>query len=401
MKKRNLTLIFRSIEQEHLGKDVFLVPYYLGRRYGMNVNIVYSQTKTNGILPRRVRGAKLIPLRNMFIEHRNEILRNLVNIVYIISHAFTIDTLVLFYFSIPTAIIGAIYKKLNKDGMLYIKSDGRMGEWPLLGFFNSIKNRPILQTRIKKNLYTAFLNSTNFITVETNAGYKKFCTERFLNFDLSGKVRLLFNGFDKEQFDLYGINKKGYSEKENIIITVGRIGTYPKNTGMLLKAVESLKFKDWKVVLIGPVEKIENDFQKTIDDFYLSNPELKDHIFFTGPIYDKKELWQWYNKAKVFVLTSFFESFGIVLTEALFFRNYIISTDVGSASDLIKIGYGEIIPQDDPFFLAGVLQTIINKNNIGELYDKVHWDDSDVSWVKLIDDAVSSTVFDCRNKARR
>lgn len=46
-KSGNLTLLFENVEHVHLGKDVFLFPYYLGKRYGMNVNIVYPQTPTN------------------------------------------------------------------------------------------------------------------------------------------------------------------------------------------------------------------------------------------------------------------------------------------------------------------------------------------------------------------
>jgi glycosyltransferase involved in cell wall biosynthesis len=205
-----------------------------------------------------------------------------------------------------------------------------------------------------------------------------------LGIDLKNKVRLLFSGFDREQFEQYDIKKKEYPEKENIIITVGRLGTYPKNTEMLLKAAEHIEFKDWKIVLIGPIETTENNFQKTVDNFYLSNPMLKNHVFFIGAVYNKKELWEWYNRAKIFILTSIYESFGIVLTEALFFRNYIISTDVGSASDLIKMGYGQIIPQDDPIYLSNVLQKIIDGDNLNSCYNRINWESNDVSWENYI-----------------
>jgi glycosyltransferase involved in cell wall biosynthesis len=389
--RNNLTLIYRGIETEHLGKDVFLVPYYLGKILNMDVYIVYSKTKTNRSIPPGIRHTKLIPLKNIFYKSHNEILRNIVNIFYITFHASRINLLMQFYFSIPSAIIGVIYKTLNRKGKLYIKSDGKMGEWPLLGYYNSIylKEHQKVQTTVKKHLYKKFLKCIDLITVETNIGYTKFCNQNLLNIDLRNKVRLLFNGFDKEQFDQFFIQQKDYQEKENIIITVGRLGTYPKNTEMLLKAAEHLDFKDWKLVLIGPIERTETDFQKTIDNFYLSNPELKDYVFFTGPIYDKKTLWEWYNRAKVFVLTSIYESFGIVLTEALFFKNYIISTNVGSALDLIKIGYGKIIPQDDSVYLSNVLREIISGSNLENLFDQIDWTKNDISWEKFIKEAIS------------
>ena len=401
MKLDNLTLIFNAFEQEHIGKDVFLVPYYLGKIFNVNVRIVYSKTKTNRNLPRNIRGVKLVPLRNIFCKCSNELLRNLAFIIYILFHASDTDLLMQFYFSNPSAIIGIIYKVFNKKGILYIKSDGKMGEWPLLGYYNSIslKEHQKLNTNIKKHLYKTFLEHIDLITVETKIGYNKFCTEKLLDIDFKNTVHLLFSGFDKEQFDQYGIEQKNYSEKENIIITVGRLGTYPKNTEMLLKAVEPLEFKDWKIVLIGPIEKKENDFQETINKFYLSNPMLRSHVFFTGPVYDKKELWEWYNRAKVFVLTSVYESFGIVLTEALFFRNYIISTDVGSASDLIKMGYGQIIPQNNPVYLSNVLQKIINENNLKILYERIDWKSNDVSWENYIKIATKNLYMKCFKNA--
>jgi glycosyltransferase involved in cell wall biosynthesis len=392
MKHNNLTLIFHSIEQEHLGKDVFLVPYYIGKILNMNVRIVCSQTKTNKKIPNNIRGVKLIRLKNVFHKSNNELLRNLVYIIYILFNAFTINMLMQFYFSNPSSIIGILYKTLNKKGILYIKSDGKMGEWPLLGYYNSIHSKKYqkIRTKIKKHLYKTFLEHINLITVETYTGYRKFCTEKLLDIDLKKKVNILFSGFDTEQFEKYDIKQKEYSEKENIIITVGRLGTYPKNTEMLLRTAAQINLKNWKIVLIGPIEKNECDFQKFIDTFYASNLQVRDKIIFTGAIYDKKELWKWYNRAKVFVLTSIFESFGIVLTEALFFRNYIVSTDVGSASDLIKMGYGEIIPQEDDVYLSNVLQNIIDDNKIENQYNNVKWENNDISWEKIVKDATNN-----------
>lgn len=41
--KKNLTLLFYDFEEFHFGKDVFLVPYYLGILYDYSVTIVYPQ----------------------------------------------------------------------------------------------------------------------------------------------------------------------------------------------------------------------------------------------------------------------------------------------------------------------------------------------------------------------
>ena len=71
-------------------------------------------------------------------------------------------------------------------------------------------------------------------------------------------------------------------------------------------------------------------------------------------------MWEWYNRAKVFVHTSPKESFGIVLSEAFYFDNYILSTPVGIASYLINFGYGELVNHNDVEGLASKLQEVID-----------------------------------------
>lgn len=52
-------------------------------------------------------------------------------------------------------------------------------------------------------------------------------------------------------------------------------------------------------------------------------------MILSGNIEDKNLLYDYYNKAKVFLFTSRRESFGIVLVEALRFGDCIITADVG------------------------------------------------------------------------
>jgi hypothetical protein len=49
-------LIFNHFETEHLGKETFLIPYYCGRLYNLDVTIVYPQTETNSYMPKEIRG---------------------------------------------------------------------------------------------------------------------------------------------------------------------------------------------------------------------------------------------------------------------------------------------------------------------------------------------------------
>ena len=157
------------------------------------------------------------------------------------------------------------------------------------------------------------------------------------------------------------IKIKSFNEKENKIITVGRLGTKQKNTDMLLESLAHIDMAGWKFYFIGSVEPA---FQSQIDEFYKNFPDKRGSVIFTGPIYDKQELWEHYNSAKVFVLTSRWESYGLVLVEARRFGCYLVSTDVGAARDLIGNNeYGEYVKQEDAAGLHQALQQIINQQH--------------------------------------
>ncbi|MDO8994316.1 MAG: glycosyltransferase, partial [Daejeonella sp.] len=145
-------------------------------------------------------------------------------------------------------------------------------------------------------------------------------------------------------------------EKENIIITVGRIGTLQKNTELFLEALKEVELNNWKVYILGPVEE---GFQNFIKQYFLEHPQLKNRIIFTGNISDRKELFEWYNRAKIFCLTSRFEGFPITFPEALYFGNYIISSPVSSALEITNNSkLGKLAKAEAPNFAAAVQECI-------------------------------------------
>jgi GalNAc-alpha-(1->4)-GalNAc-alpha-(1->3)-diNAcBac-PP-undecaprenol alpha-1,4-N-acetyl-D-galactosaminyltransferase len=187
----------------------------------------------------------------------------------------------------------------------------------------------------------------------------------FLDVDISQKLIYSPNGFD----DSKSHSVLPYEKKENIMVTVGRIGSPQKNNEMMLKALENCDLKDWKIYFIGPIEEA---FKETIVDFYEGNYLLKEKVFFIGNIEDKNELYSWYNKSKVFFLTSPSEGFPLVFPEALFFGNYIVTTDVGGAKDITNNGQnGTIINIHDIENLEKTISRIVFGDiNLKEYYEK-------------------------------
>lgn len=186
------------------------------------------------------------------------------------------------------------------------------------------------------------------------------------------------NGFDEEYLKEMNLHECTFKEKENLIITVGRLGTFQKNTEMLLRALGNVDLRDWKVILLGPYDE---NFKKIISSFYKENPEKHTSVEFIGAIYDKKELWEYYNKAKVFVFTSRYESYGLVFDEAIRFKNYIVSTDTGIFPDLpndVKFCISQNSDRELSECLNSIIQGLIN-------IDVYHgYDHKSLSWEKTV-----------------
>jgi glycosyltransferase involved in cell wall biosynthesis len=280
-------------------------------------------------------------------------------------------------------VICSLYKIINPNGFCYIKADTVVPmKW--LSKKENYKLKSIKYI-LKKKIYQFFTRKLDLITVETDKIYKLLCSSNDFFPNIGEKTRLMYNGFDEERFSQYNMVVKDFLQKERIIITVGRLGSRQKNTEMLLNALKSVDLLDWKVVLIGPIEQEECNFKLHIDAYFGENTALREKIIFTGAIFDKKTLWEWYNRAKIFLLPSRWEGFAIVLPEACWFKNYIIATDVGGVREILKYGYGEIIPQDDAEALSACLNTIIRDTVLlEEKFNNVHWRSSSFTWEHFI-----------------
>ncbi|MCB2295467.1 glycosyltransferase family 4 protein [Clostridium algoriphilum] len=252
------------------------------------------------------------------------------------------------------------FKSINPRGKIYLKLDMNI-HW--------------LKRIVFDQYAINLLNECTLISVE--------CKNLKKIIDLSWplKVEYIPNGFYNA-----GINRNiEYKEKENIIITVGRLGTYQKGTEILLKAFKlaSKKLSNWKLKLIGDIDP---NFQGYIENYINTNPEIKDRIIFTGRINDRKLIEEEYLRAKVFCLTSRFEGFPNVFDEAANKGCYIISSDIDPAWDITDDKkYGSIFPIDDYNTLANELITVCSNEERLEtvcrdiqIYTREHFE-----WIKL------------------
>jgi glycosyltransferase involved in cell wall biosynthesis len=239
-----------------------------------------------------------------------------------------------------------------------------------------------------KTLTSWIFKLTNHFSVETDQA-KEYLLKVYPQ--LKNKLICIPNGVDNLYLEKE-IPTKTFPEKENIIITVGRIGTEQKNTELLLEALKITDLKDWKVYILGPIEE---SFQKHIADFYKDCPQLVEKVIFTGNIIERKELFDWYNRAKIFCLSSRHEGFPIAYSEALYFGNYIISSPVSSAEHITSNGkYGRIVKAEAAEFSKAIQESISDGFLNEKFYEEIRsFSKSNFTWlgiVKILADKLKS-----------
>lgn len=326
--------IYLDTEKKDLMKPNGLIPYTLNHTYNYECTIAtynngYDYNDTN------IEGVKVDFIQKKFNN------RALDGVFYLIKNSKRIDILHTFFWKKENYFWFFIYKLLNPKGKIYVGMDAD----------SRIKREDMINSGIKGKIKTHFLKKCNLISVET-IDLQKWLSK---------------NWYRDIKYVPYGVltsdKKIDYSKKKNQIITVGRIGTYQKANEILLEAFCKSKIyeKGWILKVIGPIEE---EFKDYIDNFFKTHFELKKYIEFTGPIFDRKKLMKIYEETKIFCLTSRYESFGLVLSEAASRGCYILSTKIAPAIDITnKEKYGKLFEIDDIDGLSKLLIRTVNNEN--------------------------------------
>lgn len=310
---RRWVTLFPEAENFHLTKDVGMIPYLMHQDFGYESVLVCRRNGAYPYLAQEVRGLKLEFLDSSIPDPVEA------GCAYIKEHAQNIDVLHLFHANNRTYRWLILFHSLNPRGKVYLKLDAL----------------PIVEELDEATV--DLLTSCQLVSIEIRYLYERLKSKWPVT------LGYIPNGF----YDHFDCEPVSWAEKENTICTIGRIGTLQKANEFLLEAFRDAApfIPGWKLKLIGPIDL---SFFPWIDQFFAKNPHLTRRVVFTGEIVDKRQLDYELRKAKVFCLTSRFESFGIVLVEAIKNGCLVLSSKVGAAADVTANGrFGDIFEIGD------------------------------------------------------
>lgn len=169
------------------------------------------------------------------------------------------------------------------------------------------------------------------------------------HFIMDEKIMIIYNGID-----LQALDKKEWDviyKRKNNEILIGNAGRLSEEKGQtqLIELARNLKSKDYKFkILIAGKGKLETSLRNMV-----KQNGLEEEMILVGFVENMKSF---NSTIDIFVLTSLYEGFGNVITEAMALCKPVVAFDTGSSGEIIENG------------ISGFL---VQKGNVGQLTDKV------------------------------
>ena len=308
--------------KQQLLKDCGLIPYLLYKNHGFHSVMVSVELEPDikDFIDKYVPGLEIDYIPEDTVQAR---------IKYIDAHAGDMDLLIL-YGAYPVYIpIVEHYRRVRPDGKIYLATDMNIAWADRLPH--------------EDPAYKKFIQSCDVLAVNCRA------LQKYLNAKWPCPINLIRNGC----YNLENIfTDDMFKQKENIILTVARIGVPQKQNDVMMTAFARVanELPDWKLQLVGPVA---DGFKPFVEKFFEARPDLRERVIFTGSIDDKAVLMEHYRRAKIFCLSSNMESSPHVAAEAMFNGCFIVISSIDAAPDMTADNQcGRIFPINDVDALA-------------------------------------------------
>ncbi|MFK7857408.1 MAG: glycosyltransferase family 4 protein [Granulosicoccus sp.] len=137
--------------------------------------------------------------------------------------------------------------------------------------------------------------------------------------------------------------------------------TQRKGHRILLDALANVNNQSWRLHCVGSTDRDVPHYQALLEQRKLL--ALDDSVHFVGEL-DDDGLDTYFHQADVFVLASFHEGYGMVLSEAIARGLPIICSDAGAMSQTVPEGAGILVPPDDPKALADALDSFLTNKQL-------------------------------------
>jgi glycosyltransferase involved in cell wall biosynthesis len=262
-----------------------------------------------------------------------------------------------FGISIPPSLLPSLFNSVGDFDIVHAHSHLFFSTY-MAAFVRKFKKTPLVVTNhgfvsqrlpftIQK-IVLPIVSKWTYLNADAVICYTSEMKEEMENWGLrTDNVRIIHNGVNVEFF------KPLNSKKEYDIIWVGRY-VPGKGVEFLIQSLNELKKENkyFKVLLIG-----SGPLKKSIEAMIIKN-NLSNHISLIENV-SNDDLQNYYNKSKLFVLTSIEEGVPRTILEAMACGLPIVCSNLPQLKTLIE-GSGLLVPKKDTISIANAMTKILN-----------------------------------------
>lgn len=168
-------------------------------------------------------------------------------------------------------------------------------------------------------------------------------------------LQVIYNGIQVQNY--FSNQELPLLKRQLNIIMIARFARQKDHT-TLIKATHQLLEYPLNVLLVGGGK---NAYRKKCEEL-VQKLGLQDKILFLGK---RTEIPELLAQNQIFVLSTHYEGFGLVVVEAMIAGCIVIGSNVAGVSELIKDGEtGFLVPPNDPITLAEKIKFIVNNPDL-------------------------------------
>lgn len=336
-RKRIVSLVLgEGLTNALLLKDCGVIPYLLYKNHNCDSYMIGIKGSDSYFNMQYVEGLKMGFFKDKEFRTKAE---------WIAKEAPDIDCLQLYGCYPGYRPLTALYKKYNPKGKVSLALDANSHWMDRIQWIDPV--------------FCQFMEQCDVISASGHV------MQKHLNKKWPWEIDYIPNGFYNFSDRTWNID---FEKKENIILTVGRLGTRQKATHILLEAFAKIEkeIPDWELHLVGSVDQ---EFESYLLQFWTQFPNLQTRIHFLGSITDRDILYTEYQRAKIFALPSIYEG-GTpnVIAEALYAGNAIAITKIDEYQDATGHGRCGLISEiNNVSGFADILLKLCQDSNLEKM----------------------------------
>lgn len=235
----------------------------------------------------------------------------------------------------------------------------RLLKIPIVYTFHTLYEAYVHYTPFKRDIAVAFIkryvrkfaNQVDLV-ISPSFSIKGYLERR----GIKSPIAVIPTGIKWEEFQ----RKPSPSDrKEKILMFVGRLGE-EKNVPFLLNILFKIRNKDWKAIFVGDGPDREK-FVRMVKDANMGN-----RILFLGMLTPRK-LRELYARAYLFLFSSFTETQGLVILEAMASGVPVLAMKAPGVSDFVHSGYTGFLANSEKDFYEKLVLLLENEDLHAEM----------------------------------